>query len=72
MELATDYRLTSIAFPCISTGVYGYPKQPAAAVAVRTVAGFLEQQVVNIEVTFCCFDEEARALHAAEIDSLSF
>ncbi|KAJ3028689.1 UNVERIFIED_CONTAM: hypothetical protein HDU68_001109 [Siphonaria sp. JEL0065] len=49
--------LRSIAFPCISTGVYGYPNKPAAHVALNTVREFLESddgQLVD-NVTFCIF-----------------
>jgi len=49
----------SIAFPCISTGIYGYPLEPAARVAVATVRSSLaEPSLADInEVTFCCFSE---------------
>ncbi len=55
LELAADHDLASIAFPCISTGIYGYPPEDAAVVAVQTVRSFLEQSAHRIEVTFCCF-----------------
>ncbi|MEO5915954.1 MAG: O-acetyl-ADP-ribose deacetylase [Luteolibacter sp.] len=55
LELAARHGLSSIAFPCISTGVYGYPVEEAAAIAVATVGHFLEQSVHPIVVTFCCF-----------------
>ena len=45
----------SVAFPCISTGVYGYPIEDAAEIAVREAEVFLKAH--NIEVVFCCFSE---------------
>ena len=64
LALAQSHRLTSLAFPAISTGVYGYPKEPAAEIAVREVkahSGTLER------VIFCCFDKEIADLHRAVI-----
>lgn len=61
MEAAKMKRLSSIAFPCISTGIYGYPIEEAAEIAVDIVCNFLEETEADIEVTFCCFsasDEE--------------
>ena len=51
----------SIAFPCISTGIYGYPKEEAAKIAVREVEEFLAaknaKDAEEMEVIFCCFSE---------------
>lgn len=55
LGLARDQHLESIAFPCISTGVYGYPPELAAQVAVRTVRDFLATGGTIREVLFCCF-----------------
>ena len=55
LQLAVDHGLVSIAFPCISTGIYGYPANDAAAIAVQTVRDFLEQSPHQIDVIFCCF-----------------
>ncbi len=55
LELAVRHGLSSIAFPGISTGIFGYPAEDAAAVAVRTVKDFLQQSAHEIDVTFCCF-----------------
>ena len=55
LALAEAHACASIAFPSISTGVYGYPPELAAPLAVTTVAAF-PAQVVR-EVVFCCFSE---------------
>lgn len=63
LALAVRHELKSLAFPAISTGIYGYPKGDAAEVAVTTVKAHLAPapQVV----IFCCFDEETAALYRA-------
>lgn len=59
LKLAQEHGVESIAFPNISTGVYGYPKDKAAKVAVETVKAFLQEQATSIkQVVFVCFDEE--------------
>ncbi|WP_312409452.1 O-acetyl-ADP-ribose deacetylase [Comamonas sp.] len=55
MALAEEKSVTSIAFPSISTGIYGYPLALAAQVAVRTVRESLSPQTSIAEVVFCCF-----------------
>lgn len=50
LALAAENGCTSIAFPCISTGIYGYPKEAAAQIAVREVANFLTQSYREAEV----------------------
>jgi O-acetyl-ADP-ribose deacetylase len=54
LQLAEENNLKSIAFPCISTGVYGYPIEAAAQIAIREVKTFLIAHP-DKEVTFCCF-----------------
>jgi len=54
LELAAENSLKSVAFPCISTGVYGYPIEDAAEIAIREVKAFLGGNP-DMEVTFCCF-----------------
>jgi O-acetyl-ADP-ribose deacetylase (regulator of RNase III) len=56
--LAVENNCKTIAFPNISTGVYGYPKEKAATVACCTVADFLLQNKTLEKVIFVCFDEE--------------
>lgn len=58
IELAEERAVTSIAFPSISTGVYGYPIELAAEVAVRTVRESLAGDSSIQEVIFCCFSPE--------------
>ncbi len=70
LELASQNKLETIAFPAISTGIYGYPKDEAAHVAVTAVAGCLDAQRLPQKVTFCCFDAKSAALHEAEITAL--
>lgn len=60
LALAAEHGLHSIAFPCISTGVYGYPIEEATAIALRETRAFLSAHP-DLAVTFCCFssrDEE--------------
>jgi O-acetyl-ADP-ribose deacetylase (regulator of RNase III) len=70
LELAVAHGCRTVAFPAISTGVYGYPKDDAATVAVHAVAGFLRGSDFPQNVIFCCFDEPAAALHREAISSL--
>lgn len=58
LQLAVENDCKTIAFPNISTGVYGYPKDEAAAVAVQSVRAFLEKTDALKTVIFVCFDAE--------------
>jgi O-acetyl-ADP-ribose deacetylase len=68
LELALQHGCETIAFPNISTGVYGFPKPQAAAIAVSTVATFLRQHAEIEKVTFVCFDEENYLLVQKEVE----
>ena len=63
IEIASTKDIFSIAFPGISTGVYGYPKAPAANIAVTTVRATTAQYPLIREVVFCCFSAEDLALY---------
>lgn len=58
MELAAELELGSIAFPCISTGIYGFPKEKAAKIAVETVRNFPETNPFPLKVIFSIFGNE--------------
>lgn len=57
MALAADLAVASLAFPAISTGIYGYPKREAAAIATAEVTAGLAAAPSLTHVIFCCFDE---------------
>ncbi len=58
LTLAVNNMVKIIAFPNISTGVYGFPKKLAAEIAIQEVKDFLAQDESFQQVIFCCFDEE--------------
>lgn len=69
LALARDHGIQTIAFPAISTGVYGYPKAEAAKVAVDTVREFLQINDVPHAVTFCCFSEEDAEYYSERLEA---
>ena len=62
LALAAEKGAVSIAFPAISTGVYGFPSERAAKIAHREVSVFLEKHP-GLEVRFVCFDKETYELY---------
>ena len=58
LEIAVKKQLKTIAFPNISTGIYGFPKEKAAGIAISTVTSFLNQHAEIEKVIFAVFDEE--------------
>lgn len=65
LEVALAHDVKSIAFPAISTGVYGYPIQQASVIAVATVKAFIEGNSSLGEVIFCCFSSGDLAVYEA-------
>ncbi|WP_454800966.1 O-acetyl-ADP-ribose deacetylase [Mucilaginibacter phyllosphaerae] len=63
LKIAADYHLKTIAFPNISTGIYGFPKDKAAQIAIKTVDAFLQADQNIAEVIFICFDNENYGLY---------
>lgn len=58
LEVARQYNINTIAFPNISTGIYGFPKREAAEIAIRTVKSFMDNNDVPKQLMFVCFDQE--------------
>jgi O-acetyl-ADP-ribose deacetylase (regulator of RNase III) len=58
LSLAIGNMAVSIAFPNISTGVYGFPRDRAAEIAIREVQAFLDADSSLQQVVFCCYDDE--------------
>lgn len=65
LALAVAHGCRSIAFPCISTGVYGFPKEAAAKIAITAVRQFEKSSENPIEIVFCCFSAKDANLYLA-------
>lgn len=64
LQMAEQYNCNTISFPAISTGVYHYPQEPAARIAIREVVQFLGERAANVEeVVFVQFGADAYALY---------
>ena len=71
LDICEAHHLGSIAFPAISTGIYGYPLKDATAIAVKTVLACLAVKSMPARVVFCCFDQQtAEAYSSALRDAL--
>lgn len=69
LQLAVENGIKSIAFPGISTGVYGYPVTSAAEIAVSTTRRFLDENPGLIDsVTFCCFSQDDLEIYRQILD----
>lgn len=68
LELAARHQLESIAFPGISTGIFRYPIEAAALVAVSTVLDFMRANDRPSRVIFCTFDADATRIMARTVD----
>jgi len=67
MRIAANIKLKTIAFPNISTGIYGFPKEIAAHIAITTVRKALEEYGSIEKVIFCVYDDENLAIYRREL-----
>ncbi len=70
LELAAAHQLPSIAFPCISTGVFGFPADQACVIAIDTVINWLPKNQFPETVTFCCFQATDHSLYCDRLIEL--
>jgi O-acetyl-ADP-ribose deacetylase len=71
LRLADDHHLRSIAFPAISTGIYGYPLDQAAHVLLSTILDYCQSDTQIERVIMCLFDQRALRVFNAVLDQLT-
>ena len=72
LKLAAEQRLTSVSFPSISTGAYGYPIAEASRVAIKAVVSFLKDQVTSVkEVIFVLFDSRTYQAYSSALEEVA-
>jgi O-acetyl-ADP-ribose deacetylase (regulator of RNase III) len=70
LEIAQENALATIAFPAISTGIFGYPPDDAAKIAIRTAAETLPRTPGLTQVIFCCLDAASAERHQRALAAL--
>jgi len=70
LELCSEHNISSIAFPSISTGVYGYPVEEASRIAINTVANYLERRQDIKLIRFVLFDSRTYQTYVAALKEL--
>ena len=72
LKIASDKMLTGIAFPAISTGVYGYPLDQAAKIAINAAIGYLRENSTSLKsIYFVVYDGNAYKIYANELDNIT-
>ena len=72
LKLAAEQKLTSVSFPSISTGAYGYPVAEAARVAIRAVVSFLTEQITSVkDVVFVLFDSRTYQAYFSVLEEVA-
>jgi len=69
LKLAVVHGVETIAFPAVSTGVYGFPRERAARIAVDRTLEHLARNELPARVTFCCFAEEDAEIYRAALET---
>lgn len=69
LSIAIDAGAKTIAFPCISTGIFGYPKSEACEVVITAVIEWLATHSLPERVIFCCFEEDDADLYRTKLES---
>jgi O-acetyl-ADP-ribose deacetylase (regulator of RNase III) len=67
LALTEEYKIKTIAFPAISTGVYGYPLKEATEIAIKTVKLYLQTHTLPEKVIFVCFSAEACKIYVSKL-----
>ncbi len=70
LQIAREHRIASVAFPCISTGVYHFPKQEACEIAIMTVVHWLKENDLPERVVFCCFESSDAELYRKRLEEI--
>ncbi|MCC9603386.1 macro domain-containing protein, partial [Stieleria sp. JC731] len=70
LQIADEQDCDSIAFPCISTGAFGFPQQPACEIAIRTCLDWLAEHSYPKTIVFCCFEPSDRLLYVERLSEL--
>ena len=71
LKVAEDNNLTSIAFPAISTGIFGYPVDQCAKIMIQTTVDYLKSKDLELNVIFCLYDYAAYDVFEQELGSIS-
>ena len=67
LKLAANAKLNTVAFPCVSTGIFGYPKEDACKIALKVVGEWLTANKSPMKVIFCCFAEGDAVVYRREL-----
>lgn len=68
--VAKEHQIRSIAFPSISTGIFGFPVDRASRIAAREICDFLKQNIIPEKVVFVCFDKQTTDYYTAAFTAL--
>ncbi|MHC4772850.1 MAG: macro domain-containing protein [Planctomycetota bacterium] len=70
LRLAEEHKLQSLAFPAISTGIFGYPVDLCAKIMLKTTVDFLKSKDLGLQVIFCLYDYAAFDVFEQELESI--